>query len=93
MPVLLSNVVYATGADTKIVAGKYTFSAYGTSIGQATVALQRKMADGSYLAVSAAAVLAAFGNVNVDLPNGIYRGASINGGTAPVGVYASLDPI
>jgi hypothetical protein len=91
--VLLDNVVVVTGADKKVAKGAYAFTVYGTSIGQATVTLQRKLPNGNYLAVGADAALTAFGHIGVDLPGGLYRAVVTDGGTDPVGISATLDPL
>lgn len=90
---LLNNVAVANGPDTKVPKGAYAFAVWGTSIGQATVTLQRKMPDGTYLSVGEDAALTAFGQIGVDLPGGIYRCAVTDGGTDPAGLYAALDDL
>lgn len=89
---LLSNVAVVTGADKKVKAGSYAFTAWGT-FGQATVTLQRKLPDGTYLSVGSAAALTAPGHIGVDLPGGLYRAIVTDGGTDPSGLYATLDPL
>lgn len=90
---LLENVAIVNGPEKIVPAGRYAFSVWGTSIGQATVRLERKMPNGAWFLAQSTASLTAFGIVNVELPAGIYRATVTDGGTDPSGVYASLAPL
>lgn len=93
---LLDNATVTTGQGKTVARGSYAFAVWGTSIGQGTVTLQRNL--GTYdapvwLNVGTDAIMTTFGQCRVDIPAGVYRAMITDGGTDPVGVFASLEDL
>lgn len=81
---LLLNAA-VTGSDAIWPGGKGTFMAEGT-FGGATITLQVKSPNGSYIAVSATTTLTANGTATFDLAPSLIR-AAVSGG-APSALFA-----
>lgn len=88
---LLENAAVGNGPATLVKAGRYALAVWGTSIGQATVTLQRQMPNDAWASIGATGVLTALGQTSVELVGGFYRVAVTDGGTDPEGLYVSLD--
>jgi hypothetical protein len=91
---LLSNAAVVTGNPVLVTKGRYAWSVWGTSIGQAKVVLERKVDGGdNWLSMGTDAEFSTFNQIGVELPGGIYRARVVDGGTDPVGLYATLEPL
>lgn len=82
---LLSNAT-ATGSAATWRGGKGTFMAEGTFNG-ATIKLQQKSANGTWIDVGGAVSFNTNDQAEFDIPAGQIR-AAVSGGSSPTGLYA-----